>query len=142
MAVYEQLSSTPSYGDFPFKNYSGSTISANLAVIIDTSNVVSPTGTNNAAGIAVPGSAGVPVVGVTVVDIAAGATGLVRTSGIALIKCEGTITAGTMVQVSTTSSKVGWAKAQTSATAQIGMAVTSSTDGELIAVLLQPAKNA
>ncbi|MFI0433148.1 MAG: capsid cement protein [Candidatus Nanopelagicales bacterium] len=142
MAVYEQISSTPSLGDFPFKNYGGSTVAANLAVIIDTSNVVSPTGTNNAAGIALPGSAGVSVVGVTTADIAAGATGIVRTSGIALIKCEGAITAGTMVQASATALKVGWAKAHSAAAAQIGMAITSSTEGELIAVLLQPAKNA
>ena len=29
MAVYEQISSTPSLGDFPFKNYGGSTVAAN-----------------------------------------------------------------------------------------------------------------
>lgn len=143
MAQYNQLASTPAYFDLPVKNYGVSTLSANLAVIIDTSNVVSPTSTNDAIGVAVPGSAGVPVLGVTLADIPAGATGLVRVVGVAAVKCEGSITAGTLVQASTTSSKVGWAKAQTSATAQIGMAVSSSTDGELILVALGVgAKNA
>lgn len=142
MAQYNQLASSPQGGDISVKNYDSSTLAANLAVIVDTSNVVSPTSTNAAIGVALPGSAGVPVVGVTTADIAAGAMGLVRTSGVALVKCEGTITAGTLVQASVTSSKVGWAKALTSAKAQIGMAVSSSTDGELIAVLLQPANNA
>jgi len=142
MAQYNQLASTPSYGDFPVKNYGGSTLSAKLGVILDTSNVISPTGSNDAIGVAVPGSAGVPVFGVLLEDIAASGTGRARTSGIAVMKCEGTITAGTLVQVSTTASKVGWAKAQTAASAQIGMAVSSSTDGEDILVLIQPAKNA
>lgn len=142
MAQYNQISDVPAYGDFPFKNYGGSTIPANVAVIIDTSNVVSVTGSNNAIGIALPGSAGVPVVGVTKADIPAGATGIVRTSGIAAIKCEGSVTAGTLLQASVTSNKVGWGKALTAAAAQIGMALTSSTNGELIDVLLQPANNA
>ena len=142
MAQYNQFASTPSYGDVPVKNYSGSTIAAALAVIVDATNVVSPTSSNDAIGIAVPGAAGVPVVGVTLEDVAAGATGRSRTSGIVAVKCEGTIAAGTLVQASVTSSKVGWAKALTSAKAQIGMAVSSSTDGELILVLLQPANNA
>lgn len=144
MADYNQIASIPNpYTDLPAKNYSGSTIAAALAVIVDTSNVVSPTSSSNTLpGIAVPGSAGVPIFGVTVTDIAAGANGLIRTGGAAWIKCEGSITAGTLVQASTTSSKVGWAKALTSAKAQIGMALSSSTDGELILVLLQPANNA
>lgn len=143
MAQYNQMGATPNpYTDIPVKNYGGSTLPANTAVIVDTSNVISPTSSNTFPGVAVPGSAGVPVAGVLVADIAAGASGLLRTGGVALIKCEGSITAGTLVQASTTSGKVGWAKALTSAKAQIGMALSSSTDGELILVLLQPANNA
>lgn len=144
MSDYNQIAAIPNpYTDIPVKNYGVSTLNANTAVIVDTSNVVSPTSSSNTLpGVAVPGSAGVPVAGVLTADIAAGANGLLRTGGAALIKCEGSITAGTLVQASTTSGKVGWAKALTSAKAQIGMALSSSTDGELILVLLQPANNA
>lgn len=144
MALYNQLASTPSYGDIPAKNYGGSTLSAKTAVIVDTSNVTSVTSAaaNDGVGVAVAGAAGVPVVGVLLEDIATLSTGRLRTSGIAVMKCEGTITAGTLLQVSVTASKVGWAKALTAAKAQIGMALSSSTDGEDILVLLQPANNA
>lgn len=141
MAKNYQIGSTPSLTDFPFKNYGGSAIGANLAVIVDTSNKLG--GSNDGVGVALPASAGVPIVGVTLESIPAGGIGRVRCTGpIVVCKAEGSITAGTMVQASVTSSKVGWVKALTSAKAQVGMALDDAADGEDILVLFVPANNA
>ena len=123
--------------DIPVKNYGGSTLPANTAVIVDTSNVISPTSSNTFPGVAVPGSAGVPVAGVLVADIAAGASGLLRTGGVALIRMRGQHHrrhARPGVH-HVRQSRLG--QTLTSAKAQIGMA-PSSTDGELISSSSSP----
>lgn len=129
-------------GDIPFHNYGGSDIGAGLAVLLDTSN---PGGTGDKVpGVVLPTASGgvAGQIGVTVNAIPAGKTGLVRVYGVAVCTANGTVTIGETVMTSDTTSKLGYVKTQTTAGAQLGVAIGSATDGNQVQVLLHLAKNA
>lgn len=149
MAINFQGASAPSYSDFTFKNYNASTdIGANLAVKLDTTNVLDGTDNGTWGAVDTPGVIPVTgdgdiVVGVTMETIKAGGVGRVRTAGIASMSADGAITAGAAVMASSAGGKVGFAKAQTAGKAQIGIALnTTSADSEPVLVLVSLAKNA
>lgn len=149
MAINFQGAGAPSHSDFTFKNYSASTdIAANVAVKMDTTNVLNGTdnatwGTVDTPGVIPVTGDGQLVVGVTMEIIKAGQTGRVRTAGIAPMLADGAITAGVAVMASSTALKVGFAKAQTAALAQIGYSLnTTANDSEPVLVLVAIAKNA
>ncbi len=142
-----QFANVPLPSDLAVYNFSSSDIASNLAVMIDATNVVGTAG--DAPGIAVV--SGTPyAVGVTMEIIKAAGTsgvptatsGRIRTQGLVWMTANGTITAGGVVDASTTSLKVGWAVAHVTAHPQLGVAWSTAADGEPVLVLLQPSNNA
>lgn len=138
-----QLANTPCYTDFPFLNTSGAIIAEGVAVSVD---VAVALGDASVPGvpIKVVATDGDPTLGVTMEAIGIGATGRVRCLGpIVAMKADGAITAGTHVMASGTTAKKGFAKAAGSAKSSLGIALNPSTsDGDLVLVLLGGAKNA
>lgn len=139
-----QLSQVPSYTDFAFKNNTGATLAANIAVAIDATYSTTATALLTSIGIKEPASTGDPVIGVLMESVADGAVGKVRCLGpIAQMFADGAITAGTYVDGSAASSKKGFAKAHTAAKASIGIALTgAAADGDSLLVMLVGGFNA
>lgn len=141
MALQFQLAKTPLPSDLPFFNYSGTDIPADVAVSIDTVNVLGNAGVSG-IGIVPVAATGNVTIGVTQTVIKAGSSGPVRTCGIAVTTADGAITAGTVVDASAAASKVGFAKAHTAAKAQLGIALSTAADLDPVLVLVCPALNA
>jgi hypothetical protein len=143
MALPFQVASTPLPTDLPFTNYGAGDIPSNVAVIIDAQNVLGLAG--DGVGITLPaaGGPGIPYAfGVTMERIRPGASGRVRTQGEVVCKSDGAVAAGTRVCVSVAQNKAGFVRATAPGEPQLGLALTSSTDGDEVLVLLQPASNA
>jgi hypothetical protein len=129
--------------DISVLNYGGSDIPANTAVLIDTTNVQS--GDKN-PGVVVPSSGGgvVGTLGITVETIKANAAsaGRVAVVGVIQATADGSITAGGYVQASDTSTKMGRVKAKGAGLEQLGQALNTASDGQLVLVLLCKAATA
>lgn len=124
-----------------FHNFTGSDIAAGLAVLTDAANP--PTG-DFAGGVVLPTASGgvAGTLGVTVERIPAGKSGPVRLSGISVCIANGTIVYGAPVQISDTTSKLGWVKALVAATEQLGKALCPAADSDLVLVFHSLANNA
>lgn len=133
-----QVAETPSYGDFPFKNYSTTdTIAKGIFVVCDTTNVLGATASADGIGIAVPAGDGTAAaVGITMESIGPGAVGRVRCYGIAVTTADGVITAGDLVQATNDTSKVGFAKTLGATKYCSGQALNTCADGDPCIVLL------
>lgn len=134
-------------GDFPAANYGLTDIPEGRIVLVDTTNMQSP---SQAMGVVLP-TAGGGVAGTwgitTTVLYAKGSldkpkTGLVRIAGSYTVIADGAITAGQYVQASDTLNKEGYAKVCAAATEQIGQAVYTVADGEMCEILICKARNA
>lgn len=135
----QQLAQTPAATDFPFHNYSGSDIAANIAVALDDTKDIA---TNSSGiGVKLPAASGDPCVGVTQEVIPAGGYGRVRCFGpIAQMTAKGANTAGAWVMAEITT---GNAIAATTGKTGIGIALNASTsDGDLLLVMLSTGYNA
>lgn len=133
-----QLSTAPSYGDFPFMNYGNTDIPAGVFVSVDATNLVGVS-TNEGPGVVIINASGDPTVGVTMEIIKAGNTGRVRTQGIAAVQSDGAVTAGTWVAASAGGGKVGYGIAAINNKSVGGIALnTSAADADLLLVLLAP----
>ena len=138
-----QLASTPLPSDLPFYNYGVSDIPANTVVILDAANTVNNAVPGNTAlGAKLPATGGNPslALGVTMEILKVGQTGRVRTQGIAIVTCDGAVTAGAAVDASPT--VAGAAKAHVAAKNSLGQALISAADTEQTLVLINPAPNA
>lgn len=127
-------------GDIPVKNYGVADIAADLVVLVDTSNLGDQ---DNPVGVVLPTNSGgvVGTLGITCGIIKAGKTGLVRIAGTRSVVAHGTVTAGTYVQASDTTSHLGQVKTCGAATEQIGQALNTATDAA-VEILICKAKNA
>ena len=129
--------------DLPFFNYSVTDIPSGTAVLMDAAN---PASGDSPGGVVIPtGSGGVVgTIGVTIETIVANAAqpGRVRVNGVALCTSDGSITTGTEVQASDTGGKVGRVKTCAAATTQLGIALNTTVDGDILRVLIAVAKNA
>lgn len=143
MADTYQFANTPLPSDMACKNYGVTDIPAYTAVLLDTTaaNLVP---TADAFGIVNPtAAASIPYcIGVTMQIIHAGETGSVRTQGVVQMIAAGTVTAGDVVQCSTTAAKLGWGMTQASAQPQLGQALTTATNSNTFLCQLSRAKNA
>lgn len=128
-------------GDVVFKNYGASDIEANLGVLADTSNVGDQ---DNAPGIVLPTASGgqAKSIGITVEKIRAGKTGRVRMLGSITCTAAGTVTFGEFVKIDDTSGKLGWVSTAGSAKEQIGQALGTATNGNLVEIFVCKALNA
>ncbi len=134
-------------GDLPAANYGLTDIPEDRIVLIDTANLQSPT---QAMGVVLPTAGGgvVGTWGITCTTLYAKGsldkpkTGLVRVAGSRFVLADGAITAGQYVQASDTINRVGYAKVAAAATEQIGQAMTTAGDGELVEVWICKARNA
>jgi Uncharacterized conserved protein (DUF2190) len=138
-----QISQTPSQTDQPYRNYGGTDIPANVAVSVDATNQIGPVG-NEGVGIIPVAASGNVVIGVTMEKIKAGEQGRVRALGpTAWMQADGAITAGTYVDASAATNKVGWVKAHAAGKATIGIALNgAAADGDLVLVMLVGGFNA
>jgi hypothetical protein len=136
------------YGtDEPCANYDTSAdIPANRIVLLDTSNQY---GVNAVTGVALPVAAGgvAGTYGITVETLYAASSagiraGRVRTDGVMWVPANGPITAGDYVQASDTVAKLGWAKVAGAGIEQIGQALTSAADSEMVRIKICKARNA
>lgn len=128
-------------GDVIFKNYGLTDIEANLGVLADTSNVGDQ---DNAPGIVLPTASGGQTgsLGVTVEKIRAGKSGRVRLLGSITCTAAGTVTYGEYVKIDDTALKLGWVSTAGSAKEQIGQALGTATNGNLVEIWLCKALNA
>lgn len=133
---FAQVATTPLPSDVPVMNYGVTAIPANVAVTVDATNQMG-TGTNGGMGVAVIAADGDPTCGVTVVAIPAGGQGYIRTQGDIVLTANGSITAGTYVDASGTTNKVGFAVAHGAGKAHLGIARNSCVDGEQVSVQIQ-----
>lgn len=142
-----QFASVPLPSDIACYNFSSTDIPSGVAVMIDGTNVMGTAGD----GPGVANVSGTPyAIGVTMEIIKAAGTsgsptagpGRVRTQGIAPMTANGSITAGGVVDASTTSLKIGFAVAHVTGHPQLGVAMSTAVDAEPVLVLIQPANNA
>lgn len=131
--------SLPSEQDLPVKNtHATIAIASGDVVILDVSHLISAT--QGHIGVVQGTSASVAVFGVAMEAIAVGKIGRARPLG-PVVQCvaSAAITTGTHVMAST----VGKVATQTTAAAQIGLALTTtSADLDKVLVMLMGAKNA
>ena len=134
-------------GDVTAANYGATSIPANLIVLVDTTNVLSP---SKPMGVVLPTASGgvAGTFGVTVDELFPprndGSTrpGRVAVLGAIRVIADGAITAGQYVQASDTAGKLGYAKVCGAGIQQIGQAKTTAADGEYVLVLIDKARNA
>lgn len=134
-------------GDVTAANYGATSIPANRIVLVDTTNVLTP---SKPMGVVLPTASGgvAGTYGVTVDELFPprddGSTrpGRVAVLGAIRVPANGAITAGDYVQASDTVSKLGYAKVCAAGIQQIGQAKTTAADGEYVLILLGKARNA
>lgn len=129
-------------GDIPFKNYGLVDIPAGAALVFDTSNPF--TSGDGPGGVKVPATSGsiAEPCGIAVETIPAGKIGRVRKLGAYPAVASGTVTYGDFVQIDSASGKEGRVKTCGAATAQLGQALNTATDGGLVLVWIQTSANA
>lgn len=124
--------------DFPVKNTSGSAITANQTVKLDTGNVIGAT--QPQAGVTPTVLVADFPFGVAIENIPAGGYGRVQLEGVAVCIALGAITAGAIVGPSTTAGQV---TTYTAANPSLGQAVSAAVNAaDPILVRLAPSKNA
>jgi hypothetical protein len=134
-------------GDVTAANYGATTIPANRIVLLDTTNVLTP---SKPKGVVLPTASGgvVGTYGVTIDELFPirddGTTrpGRVAVLGAIRVPANGTITAGDYVQASDTTAKLGWAKVAGAGIQQVGQAETTAADGEMVLIRLDKGRNA
>lgn len=134
-------------GDFPAANYGLTDIPEGRIVLVDTTNMQN---SFQAMGVVLPTAGGgvVGTWGITNTTLYAKGsldkpkTGSVRIAGSYTVPADGAITAGQYVQASDTLGKEGYAKLCAAATEQVGQAVYTVADGEMLEVLICKARNA
>jgi hypothetical protein len=130
-------------------NYSTSAdIPANRIVLLDTTNLMT---TSLPRGVVLPTASGgvAGTFGVTTEILYARSSstanpkvGRVAVEGVISVPADGAITAGNYVQASDTSGKLGYAKVAGAGVQQIGQALTTAADGEMVQILIDKARNA
>lgn len=126
--------------------YNASTVTAidaDMAVIVDTANVINDT-TNITLAVTYPGTStpGI-VIGFTRMSIPALGYGLMSPLGkIINATAYGTVTAGTIVDACTVTSYTGRVQTHTAAQYQVGVALLTANDGEKLYVMATGAENA
>lgn len=146
-----QWAQTPLPSDLAFYNLQSANIGPNLAVTLDTTNLIEGSGGNDGPAITLPTATQFPIpLGVTMETIyspnapaapqAGASAGRVRTQGIAWVTSHGSVTAGTAVQMSSTASHLGQAETQSGSNPVLGVALNTTVDGDplLIMVNIQP----
>ena len=133
MAHTNQLGNIPCFS-ITVKNNSGSDIAEGVPLSIDAANAIGTLAFANAIPVVVIAANGNACVGVSQMIIPAGGTGTARVLGAQKMVSDGAITAGGIVDGSATVGK--GAKAHAAGKAQLGMALTTSADGEDVLVLL------
>jgi hypothetical protein len=148
--LVQQFAKNPGWPQLPvFNNSTTTAIAAFVAVKIDSGDLIADANPTNASiAVVAAASDGDVCIGVTTEAIAASGGGNVAYGSIVPLgstvpmTADGAITAGTYVMASGGSSKKGFAKAITSATSSIGIALTTAADGEPVLVMLVGGKNA
>lgn len=140
MADTYQFSSAPMAGDIAVKNAGLTDIPANVAVNLDTGNLI-PTVDSICVVRPTTSATVIEAIGVTLEIIKAGTTGRVRTQGIVPMIASGTVTADQCVMAGTASGKEGYGATQTTALPQIGKALSTATDGNTFLLLISKAFN-
>lgn len=140
-----QMAQFPTVYDIPVLNKTGSDIDAGTVLSIDSSNLMSNALTSVTAVCVKPsptGSDPALAFAVALDAIKDGQTGRARgPGGIALVKCDGAVTAGTVVDASATTA--GRVKAHTAAKYSFAYALATGADADFIpALILGPAPNA
>ena len=132
MTTYNTIPSLPvTGGDLSAYNNAGTDIPAGTAVIVDAAFV--PSG-DFPMGVKIPATAGsiAEPAGVTVEIIKAGQVGRVRRAGSYPATASGTVTVGDFLQVDSAAGKEGRVKTKGAGLAQVGRALNSGVDGDLI----------
>lgn len=131
-----QINTAPNAFDFAFVNLSGATIPAFTPVKPDaTAGNQLGTGTNEGCPIIPIAAIGDPCIGMTMEPIVNGASGRVRVAGPVIPGiCDGGVTAGQVVDFSSTANRS--IKAHTATKAQAGIALATGADGETVPVLM------
>lgn len=125
-------------GDLPYKNTSGSAITAGQLLKLDTGNLMS--GTQGIWGLTPTTAVADFPFGVAVDNVPVGGTGRVQVVGVVLCIAAGAISAGAIVGPSTTAGNV---TTYTAANPQFGQALSAAANaGDQIFVLIEKAKNA
>jgi len=125
-------------------NTSGADIPAARIVQLDVTNCLGSTAFNGGlqSAVGVTMIAGPGGYGITMYDIPAGATGVVRKAGRAPVLANGTFTAGSPVTGSATAAHYGQGVACTAGQAQVGRCVNTGVSGDTMLVQLSDANNA
>jgi len=139
-----QLANTPIDSDIACINNSATDIPAFTAVIIDATNTITNSLTTLATqiGVSLPATGGSPKVGFgitqEIIKANAVSAGRVRVAGISQVNGDGTITAGTVVDMSVTTA--GRVKAHGAGLYSFAQALTTAADTEQLLVLIYGAQ--
>lgn len=128
-------------GDITVRNYGGSDIPANTAVLWDTANPGTP---QLAPGVTVPtsGQSVAATAGITHTVIPAGSTGLLRRLGMDYAVAGVNVTIGDFLLVSAVASHLGQVtNVDAGALVTLGQAMSTASAGDPVKVLLGVAKN-
>lgn len=137
-------------GDVSAANYAAygsADIPEGRIVLLDTSNTF---GANQPRGVVLPTASGgvAGTYGITIETLRAKnasgelRVGRVRIAGSYWVPANGSITAGDAIQASDTADKLGYAKTAGAGVEQVGKAITSAADGEMVLVEIARARNA
>lgn len=141
-----QVAEQPDITSIAVYNASTTTaIAANKCVIVDASNIMDNALAKNQLAVTLPTDTSNPsiIIGVTRTIIPALGSGrMLPTGPVTLATCKGAVTAGTVVDNSVSAGFTGDVATHTPGKHQLGIALATGADTDLIPVLLSTATNA